>query len=81
MKIEVFTERDSSYCDTCGTNYDEGGYVLIDGKEVFRYTPLASCWGNAMYDESDLILLALKEIGVDITVDGDAPFSWTKHND
>lgn len=79
MRIEIFTETDSHECDTCGSNYDEGGYVLIDGKEVFRYEPVASCWGNANYSESDLLFLALREIGFDITVDGSTPYALYKY--
>lgn len=80
MKIEIFTARDRQHCETCGTNYDEGGHVLIDGKEVFRYDPLASCWGNANYSEGDLLFLALREIGIEVTVDDEVPYSLTKYN-
>jgi hypothetical protein len=81
MKIEIFTEHDSSYCETCGSNYDEGGYVLIDGVEIFRYIPLAACWGNANYDESDLLFKALEVLGHTITVDGEMPHALYKYND
>jgi hypothetical protein len=81
MKIEIFTERDSSYCETCGSNYDEGGYVLVDGVEVFRYTPVAACWGNAEYSESDLLFKALEAMGHTILVDGGKPYALTKYND
>lgn len=79
MKIEIFTETASNNCDTCGDNYDEGGYVLVDGKEVFRYDPVASCWGNANYNEGDLLFLALKALGHDVTVDGETPYSLYKY--
>ena len=80
MKIEIFTAHDMNDCETCGTDYDEGGHVLIDGKEVFRYDPLAACWGNANYSEGDLLFLALRAIGVEIMVDGELPYSLTKYN-
>jgi hypothetical protein len=80
-KIEVTTETDSSDCETCGSNYDEGGTVLIDGKLAFSYTPVAACWGNANYSESDLILLALRAIGVEITVDGEQPYAFTRYQE
>lgn len=80
MKIEIFTEQDSSDCETCGSNYDEGGYVLVDGVEVFRYTPLAACWGNAHYDESDLLFKALEALGYTLLVDGEIPYSLYKYN-
>ena len=81
MKIEIFTESDSGDCETCGTNYDEGGHVIIDGKEVFRYDPCAGCWGNANYSESDLLFLALRAIGFTITVDGEEPYALYKYNE
>jgi hypothetical protein len=80
MKIEIFTEQDSSYCETCGSNYDEGGYVLVDEIEVFRYTPAAACWGNANYSESDLLFKALEALGHTVTVDGETPYALYKHN-
>ena len=80
MRIEIFPEQDSSYCDTCGSNYDEGGYVLIDGVEVFRYTPSAACWGNANYSDDDLLQKALEAIGVTVLVDGERPYALYKYN-
>ena len=81
MRIEIFTEHDSSYCEACGSNYDEGGYVLVDGVEVFRYTPFAACWGNANYSESDLLFKALEAMGHTILVDGEPPHVLTKYID
>lgn len=81
MRIEIHTESDSGDCETCGTNYDEGGHVVIDGNEVFRYTPVAGCWGNANYSEQDLLFMALRAIGCKITVDGDEPHVYTRYNE
>ena len=79
MKIEVFTEEDYSDCETCGVNSDSGGYVLIDGKEVFRYKPRASCYVSANYSGEDMILKALETIGFEITIDGDRPYACVKY--
>lgn len=78
--IEITTESDYNDCDQCGGNSDSGGIVLIDGVEVFSYTPSAACWGNAHYDESDLLFLALEKLGITITVDGQKPYALTKYN-
>ena len=80
MKIEIFTMTDSSDCETCGGNYDEGGYVLVDGKEAFRYEPVAACWGNANYEADDLLHKALESIGIIVTVDGERPYALYKYN-
>lgn len=80
MKIEIYTMTDSSDCETCGMNYDEGGYVLVDGVEIFRYEPGAACWGNANYDADDLLHLSLEKIGVTVTVDDERPYALYKYN-
>lgn len=80
MKIEIFTQKDSDECETCGVNYDSGGYVLVDGKEVFRYDPAAYCWGCANYDTEDLLLLALKVVGIEVQHDGETPHSLYKYD-
>jgi hypothetical protein len=81
MKIEIFTEQDYFDCETCGASRDEGGYVLIDGEEVFRYTPKASCFGTANYNDSDLLFKALEALGHTITVDGEVPYALYKYNE
>ncbi len=79
-EIAITTESDRSDCDTCGFNFDEGGRVRVNGKLAFEYKPLASCCGNANYDEGDLLYLALDAVGVKISVDGETPFSLTKYS-
>lgn len=69
-KIEIWTERVSSDCDTCGFNYDEGGTVFIDDVEVYRYDPVASCWGNANFSCDELLVKALLKLGIEVSVDG-----------
>lgn len=73
MKIEIHTEDVSSDCETCGTNYDSGGSVLIDGEEVFSYSPIAGCWDNMNYGWEQLLVIALRTKGIEILVDGEIP--------
>lgn len=78
--IEITTDSEYFDCEQCGGNSDSGGTVVIDGVEVFSYEPSASCWGNANYDESDLLFLALEKLGITVTVDGGKPYALTKYN-
>lgn len=71
--IAITTEHVSSDCDTCGTNYDEGGTVVVDGVEVFSYTPVAACWGNRHLSTEQLLIIALRTLGIEVTVDGEIP--------
>ena len=71
--IAITTRHDSSDCDTCGTNYDEGGTVLVNGEEVFSYEPVASCFGNRSLEEYRLLVIALRTLGIEVTVDGEVP--------
>lgn len=71
MKIEIKTMSDDHDCDTCGGSWAEGGVVYIDGEETLRREPVAYCYGVPSFSESDLLVMALKKMGVDVFVDGD----------
>ena len=71
MKIEIQTEEDVRECETCGSSWAEGGVVRVDGKEVLRREPIAYCYGTPTYSESDLLVMALKKIDIDVFVDGE----------
>lgn len=70
MKIEIKTTTDSHGCETCGGSWAEGGVVYVDGKEVLERIPSAYCYGVPSFSESDLLVMALKKIGIDVFVDG-----------
>ena len=72
MKIEIETITDSHDCETCGRSWAEGGVVYVDGKEVLRREPVSYCYGVPSFSEHDLLVMALKKIGVEVTVDGSA---------
>jgi hypothetical protein len=80
MKIEITTSRDSHDCETCGGNWAEGGVVEVDGKEVLIREPEAYCYGVPSFSESDLLVMALKKIGIDVYVDGDR-YQICSHDD
>lgn len=80
MKIEIKTLSDSHDCETCGGSWADGGIVYVDGKELLRREPVAYCYGVPSFSESDLLVMALKKLGVELTVDG-KPFEIYSHDD
>ena len=88
MKIEIKTMADYHYCETCGGSWayggvvtvDGGGVVTVDGKEVLRRETVAYCYVAPSFSEHDLLVMALKKIGVEVTVDG-ASFQVCSHDD
>lgn len=51
----------------------EGGIICVDNKEVLRREPSAYCYDAPSFSDSDLLVMALKKIGVVVLVD-DAPY-------
>ena len=80
MKIEIKTMTDNHDCETCGSSWVEGGVVFVNDKEVLKREPVAYCYGVPSFSESDLLVMALKKIGVEVTVDGE-PFQVCSHDD
>lgn len=80
MQIEIETMEDYHDCETCGGNWAYGGVVTVDGKEVLRREPIAYCYGVPSFSEHDLLVMALKKINVEVTVDG-ASFEVCSHDD
>jgi hypothetical protein len=79
-KIKITTLIDSHDCETCGGSWAEGGIVYVDGKEVLRREPVAYCYGVPSFSESDLLVMALKKLGIEILVD-DQKFPIYSHDD
>lgn len=80
MKIEIITTEDDHYCETCGPSYASGGTVHIDGKLVLERIPSAYCYDSTSFYESDLLVMALKKVGIDVYVDGEK-FFISSHDD
>lgn len=70
MKIDIKLMTDDHDCETCGSTWAEGGVVYVDGKEVLRREPVAYCYGTPTFSEHDLLVMALKKIGIQVMVDG-----------
>lgn len=73
-RIEIETSSDVYECETCGSSWAEGGVVFVDGKEILRREPLAYCYGASSYSESDLLVMALKKLDIEVIVDGEQYF-------
>lgn len=81
MKTIEITLKDDTYeCETCGMDWAQAGTVEIDGTVVLHIEPAAHCFDGVSYTESELLVMALKKVGIDVLVDGD-PFHVTRHNE
>lgn len=80
-KIEIETRDDvHEDCETCGTSWAEAGSVKIDGKTVLDIEPQAHCYDGVSHSEAELLVMALKKVGIDVLVDGH-PFHVTRHDE
>lgn len=70
MRIEIETNYDTHYCDTCGNNWADGGVVRVDGVEVLRRDPHAHCYNGTSYNVDELLVMALDKLGHTVMVDG-----------
>lgn len=71
MKIEINTKIDYHECETCGTSYADGGSVYVDDKLVLERPPRSYCFDSPSFDQNDLLVMALKKVGIEVFVDGD----------
>lgn len=67
----IIIETDSVVddCDTCGTNFSDGGSIVIDDKEIFNYPAIASCF-HFGYNTEALLIRALLEFTDTVSIDG-----------
>lgn len=80
MRIRIETMTDEHECEDCGTSYAEGGRVYIDDELVLERIPSAYCYDAPSFSETDLLLMALKSAGHEVTVDDTLPFV-SSHDD
>jgi hypothetical protein len=71
--IEVMS--DWNYCKQCGGSSENGGRITINGEVVFEHIPVASCFGNESYNESDLLRMAIEKLGYSLEI------KYTETND
>lgn len=68
--IKIVEWGDTHECETCGTDYASGGDVYYDNERVLHAPPRAHCYSGASYSSLELLVMALKQIGIRV-VDGD----------
>ena len=78
--IEITTMCDTHECETCGSSWADGGIVYVDSKEVLRREPSAYCYDTPSFSESDLLVMALKKLGIEVLVNG-ATYQICSHDD
>lgn len=69
MKVQVNMWDDEHDCETCGFSFATGGEVYIDGELVISRPPRAYCFDCDNTEAEDLIILALKEVGIEVSID------------
>ena len=62
-KVVIQVMSDWNYCEQCGGRSEDGGRITINGEVVFEHIPIASCFGNKSYYESDLLSMAIEKLG------------------
>jgi hypothetical protein len=73
VRIDIQVIEDSSDCETCGVNYSAGGIVKVDGRAVYRFEPVADCFGGDHMEVPDLLVIGLAKVGIEVYVDNE---SW-----
>lgn len=71
--IRINTTQDVWECDTCGTDWAEGGEIFVDDILVDEVVPVAHCYGGTSATDYELLLLALAHLGIRVEVDGCKP--------
>jgi hypothetical protein len=76
MKIEIFTIEDQHECETCGSSWADGGLIKIDGREVFRFEPVANCFDGHSLSPDDLLAIALHKAGIEVYIEDVHNLEW-----
>ncbi len=67
-KLTIKSLEDEHDCETCGSSWEQGFEVYIDGKPFGDYAPLAACWDSKGYLLENVLVDVLKYIGYDVEV-------------
>jgi hypothetical protein len=79
LEIDITTNHDSFECDCCGVSYAEGGDVSLGGTTVLSRPASASCIGSESWSDAELLVMALKKLGIAVMVDG-SPYHVGRHD-
>lgn len=64
--INVEWLHDESECDTCGSNYAQGAIVSLDGEEIIRLEPHASCFGTEDWSAEEVMIKIINYLGHEV---------------
>ena len=69
-KVVIQVMSDWNDCEQCGGGSEYGGgRITINGEVVFEHIPIASCFGNKSYYESDLLNMAIEKLGHSLEIE------------
>lgn len=60
-------------CETCGTNFEEGGVLKINDELVFEYKPTGGCFNGTGYNLEYFLVRALLEYVDEIYINSSNP--------
>ena len=65
QKITVNHTSDEYECEYCGSNYNEGIEVFVDGKMIYEEKAIAHCYDGSYVNITDVVNGILKHFNVD----------------
>ena len=68
MKITVERLDDSWDCEACGSSWAQGGRIFKDGVFWFELTPSAHCFDGDNYEDEDILIKIIEQLGHDVTI-------------
>ena len=68
-KVVIETKSICEECETCGTNYEEGGILKINDEVIFEYEPTGSCFSGSGFNVINFLARALLQYVDEIYID------------
>ena len=68
-KVVIETKSIYEECETCGTNYEEGGILKINDEVIFEYEPTGSCFSGSGFNVINFLVRALLQYADEIYID------------
>lgn len=68
-KIEITWLEDSNDCETCGTSWETGAFVVIEDEHGVRslsYEPIAHCYQGEGWSRDEVYNNILKHLGYEV---------------
>lgn len=68
LSIEYLTDEHD--CETCGFNWAQGAQVTLDGEDFLMLKPVAHCYNDVSYEDSDILIQILEKLGYTVNLGG-----------